>query len=112
MFRTPSLRNGATRCRFFRNGAFSKLEDVLAFYVERDIHPLAHHFLPHVLQRVDQAIDSGFVQAPLVNIEVDQQPLGVFGHVAGDGAALPRSNVFSFCLPLTSLHVKIVMSSA
>jgi cytochrome c peroxidase len=39
MFRTPSLRNIATRHVFFHNGAFSTLEQVLTFYNQRDIAP-------------------------------------------------------------------------
>jgi cytochrome c peroxidase len=39
MFRTPSLRNVATRGAFFHNGVFHRLEDVLRFYAERDTQP-------------------------------------------------------------------------
>ena len=39
LFRTPSLRNVATRRTFFHNGIFHSLEEVLHFYVERDIYP-------------------------------------------------------------------------
>jgi cytochrome c peroxidase len=39
LFRTPSLRNVAMRQRFFHNGAFRSLEDVLRFYAERDVRP-------------------------------------------------------------------------
>jgi cytochrome c peroxidase len=39
LFRTPSLRNVATRRTFFHNGVFSSLDQVLSFYVARDIHP-------------------------------------------------------------------------
>jgi cytochrome c peroxidase len=39
MFRTPSLRNVATRPVFFHNGAFHRLEDAVRFYVERDTRP-------------------------------------------------------------------------
>jgi cytochrome c peroxidase len=39
LFRTPSLRNVATRKVFFHNGVFGSLEDVLTFYVQRDLHP-------------------------------------------------------------------------
>jgi cytochrome c peroxidase len=39
MFLTPSLRNTATRKFFFHNGAFHSLEDVLDWYVNRDLHP-------------------------------------------------------------------------
>jgi cytochrome c peroxidase len=39
MFKTPSLRNVATRRVFFHNGRFHTLKEVLRFYVERDINP-------------------------------------------------------------------------
>jgi cytochrome c peroxidase len=39
MFLTPSLRNVATRHVFFHNGVFHSLEQVLDFYVNRDLHP-------------------------------------------------------------------------
>jgi cytochrome c peroxidase len=39
LFRTPSLRNVATRRVFFHNGVFHRLEDVIRFYAERDTQP-------------------------------------------------------------------------
>ncbi|PPC78501.1 cytochrome-c peroxidase [Pokkaliibacter plantistimulans] len=39
MFLTPSLRNSATRRVFFHNGVFHTLEQVLNWYVNRDLHP-------------------------------------------------------------------------
>ncbi|MEO9386498.1 cytochrome-c peroxidase [Chromobacterium phragmitis] len=39
LFRTPSLRNVATRKMFFHNGAFHDLRQVLRFYAERDTRP-------------------------------------------------------------------------
>jgi cytochrome c peroxidase len=39
MFRTPSLRNVATRRVFFHNGVFHRLEEVVRFYAERDTRP-------------------------------------------------------------------------
>ncbi|HEY1809877.1 MAG TPA: cytochrome c peroxidase [Acidobacteriaceae bacterium] len=39
LFRTPSLRNAATRKVFFHNGEFHSLRTVLEFYVERDTNP-------------------------------------------------------------------------
>jgi len=39
LFRTPSLRNVATRRAFFHNGVFHTLEEVLHFYAERDVRP-------------------------------------------------------------------------
>ncbi|KWR76641.1 cytochrome-c peroxidase [Cupriavidus sp. IDO] len=39
LFRTPSLRNVATRKAFFHNGVFHSLEEVMHFYAERDTRP-------------------------------------------------------------------------
>jgi cytochrome c peroxidase len=39
LFRTPSLRNVATRQTFFHNGVFHSLDEVLAFYATRDTDP-------------------------------------------------------------------------
>ena len=39
MFRTPSLRNVATRKRFFHNGGFTSLTKAVAFYSTRDTNP-------------------------------------------------------------------------
>ena len=39
LFRTPSLRNVATRGAFFHNGVLHSLAEVLRFYNSRDTHP-------------------------------------------------------------------------
>ncbi|MDY0746516.1 cytochrome c peroxidase [Paucibacter sp. R3-3] len=39
LFKTPSLRNVATRSVFFHNGAMKTLEDAVRFYVQRDTQP-------------------------------------------------------------------------
>jgi len=39
LFRTPSLRNVATRRVFFHNGVVHRLEDAVRFYAERDTQP-------------------------------------------------------------------------
>jgi len=39
MFKSPTLRNVATREVFFHNGRFHTLQDMLHFYVERDTDP-------------------------------------------------------------------------
>jgi cytochrome c peroxidase len=39
LFRAPTLRNVAVRDAFFHNGVFGSLQEVMAFYVERDLHP-------------------------------------------------------------------------
>ncbi len=39
LFKTPTLRNAATRSVFFHNGVFHSLEEVMHFYVERETEP-------------------------------------------------------------------------
>jgi len=39
MFKTPTLRNVATRNVFFHNGAMRSLKDVIHFYNTRDTNP-------------------------------------------------------------------------
>ena len=39
LFKTPTLRNVARRAYFFHNGRFTTLEQVLQFYVQRDLTP-------------------------------------------------------------------------
>lgn len=46
LFKTPTLRNVATRKAFFHNGVFRSLEQVLHFYVERETDPSRHTKLP------------------------------------------------------------------
>ncbi|WP_395700963.1 cytochrome-c peroxidase [Aquabacterium sp.] len=38
-FRTPTLRNSAVKQRFFHNGVFGSLKEVLRFYARRDTEP-------------------------------------------------------------------------
>lgn len=38
-FKVPTLRNVANRHSFFHNGVFHSLQQVMEFYVDRDIHP-------------------------------------------------------------------------
>jgi len=40
-FKTPTLRNVTRRRFFFHNGRFTRLQDVMRFYVERDTNPEA-----------------------------------------------------------------------
>jgi cytochrome c peroxidase len=39
LFRSPTLRNAATRQTFFHNGVFHTLREVIEFYVQRDVRP-------------------------------------------------------------------------
>jgi cytochrome c peroxidase len=55
MFKTPTLRNVATRTVFFHNGRFHRLEDVMHFYVERDTYP--RKWYPMVAGTLDEFDD-------------------------------------------------------
>ena len=45
LFKTPSLRNVATRRAFFHNGVFHRLDEAVRFYAQRDLHP--ERYYPH-----------------------------------------------------------------
>jgi cytochrome c peroxidase len=54
MFKTPTLRNVATRRVFFHNGAMKSLKDVIRFYNTRDTNPeLWYPIVNGVVQKLD-----------------------------------------------------------
>jgi cytochrome c peroxidase len=54
MFKTPTLRNVATRKVFFHNGQFKSLRDVIRFYNTRDTNPeLWYPVVKSVVQKFD-----------------------------------------------------------
>ncbi len=54
MFKTPTLRNVATRTVFFHNGKLKSLHDVIRFYNTRDTNPeLWYPTLEGVVQKYD-----------------------------------------------------------
>jgi cytochrome c peroxidase len=83
LFKTPSLRNAASRKVFFHNGVFHSLEDVVRFYVVRNTDPgrfypkgadgkvLAFNDLPARYQanidRVDPPFDRKLGDKPALN---------------------------------------------
>jgi hypothetical protein len=71
---------------------------------DRDLW-LTLHLVPNFLQRVDKAIDPGFGQAFLVDVELDHQSPGVLGHMAGD-RAVPAEFEIS-CPGLSTISVDI-----
>ncbi len=73
MFRTPSLRNVATRRVFFHNGVYHALEDVLRFYNFRDTRPE----LVYPVGRTGQLLTFDDLPAPLQgNVDVLDAPFG------------------------------------
>ncbi|MDS0796904.1 cytochrome-c peroxidase [Burkholderia pseudomultivorans] len=85
LFRTPSLRNVALRKTFFHNGVYHSLEDVMRFYVERDIHP--EKFYPVVHGKVQIYDDLPKRYWPNINREppFDRKP--------GDKPALDEAEI-------------------
>lgn len=82
LFKTPTLRNVATRHVFFHNGVYDNLTDVVRFYVERDTQPgkiYPHDAYGHVLM----ANDLPWQYAP--NMDVIDAP---FDRHRGDPPAL------------------------
>jgi cytochrome c peroxidase len=98
MFRTPSLRNVATRRVFFHNGRYHRLQDVLAFYALRDTRPEA------VYPRGADGRVWRFDDLPAAyrgNVDVADPP---FGRRAGDASPLSerdRRDIIAFLRTLT-----------
>jgi cytochrome c peroxidase len=85
LFRTPTLRNIATRRTFFHNGIYRSLEDVLHFYFDRDTHP--ERLYPVVAGRVRKFDD--LPEPYWNNLNMDPP----FGRHQGDAPALDESEI-------------------
>lgn len=84
MFATPTLRNTATRNTFFHNGIFHTLEDVMDFYVLRDLEP--ERFYPRGADGTVQVYND--IPAPYQgNVDKTDAP---FDRKPGDAPALTR----------------------
>lgn len=98
MFRTPSLRNVATRRAFFHNGVYHSLEDVLGFYAMRDTRPEAIY--PRDAHgRVERFDD--LPAADRGNVDVTDAP---FGRRPGEASPLSeqdRRDIIAFLRTLT-----------
>ncbi|WP_084705232.1 cytochrome-c peroxidase [Beijerinckia mobilis] len=87
LFKTPTLRNVATRKVFFHNGVFHSLKDVLRFYVERETNPA--NWYP---KRVDGSIElyNDLPAAYKGNVDVVDAP---FDRKQGDNPALTEAEM-------------------
>lgn len=98
MFLTPTLRNVATRKAFFHNGVYHSLEDVLAFYNERNTDP--QRFYP---RRADGTVDK-YDDLPAqyrANVDSTDAP---FDRKFGDKPAMTEqdiSDIIAFLRTLT-----------
>ncbi|WP_233127619.1 cytochrome-c peroxidase [Acetobacter sp. DsW_059] len=98
MFATPTLRNTSTRQTFFHNGIFHSLEDVLDFYVLRDIEP--QRFYPEDTRGKAQLYND-LPQVYKSNVDRTDAP---FNRKPGDVPALSRSErkaIIAFLKTLT-----------
>jgi len=107
MFKTPSLRNVATRRVFFHNGSFHSLREVLRFYVTRDPH--ARRWYPQHEGRVDRyddlpvelkgnvdhfnpPFDGGVHRKPALNAAQIDDMLAFLGTLTDGDAARPPAH--------------------
>jgi len=86
LFKTPTLRNVATRSTFFHNGVFHSLKEVMEFYVQRDTDPAKWY--PHNADGTVRKYDDLPSQYH-ININVDPP----FDRKPGDTPALSDSEI-------------------
>ncbi len=96
LFRTPSLRNVATRRVFFHNGVFHRLDQVVRFYAERDTRPQKWYS-----RNVDGATLKFDDLPAAYRGNIDVQP--PFGGRAGDRAGLSEADIADIVIFLNSL---------
>lgn len=97
-FKTPTLRNVATRSVFFHNGVFSSLDAVLDFYALRDAQP--ETIYPRASDGRLQPFDD-LPAAMRANVDATDKP---FGLKPGDPPPLTRaerSDIVAFLKTLT-----------
>jgi cytochrome c peroxidase len=105
LFRTPTLRNVATRRVFFHNGALHRLEDAVRFYAERDTQPQKWYppgkdgvtakfddLPPQYRSNIDTRIplDRRVGDSPALS-EADIKDIVVFLGALTDGYEIPKS---------------------
>ncbi len=105
MFRTPSLRNVATRHVFFHNGVYHRLIDVLDFYAARDTDP--KRFYPRGADGKLQKFDD-LPPAYQANVEHGAP----FDRHAGDAPALAPEDVADLLAFLETLTDGYTATSA
>ncbi|MCP3723139.1 c-type cytochrome [Paraburkholderia sp. CNPSo 3272] len=98
MFLTPTLRNSATRTVFFHNGVYHNLDDVMAFYNDRNTDP--GKFYPH---GPDGKIDKYDDIPPQFqkNVDVTDAP---FDRKFGDKPAMTQSDIQDIIAFLKTLN--------
>jgi cytochrome c peroxidase len=96
LFRTPTLRNVATRRVFLHNGVFHRLQDVVRFYAQRDTQP--GEWYPHSAAGAVDKFDD--LPRPFSG-NVDIQP--PFDRQPGQPPALTESDIADIVVFLQTL---------
>jgi cytochrome c peroxidase len=102
LFRTPTLRNVATRRVFMHNGVFHRLEDVLRFYAQRDTQPQRWY------SRAPDGSVRKFDDLPL-QYRRNVDTVGPFGRHPGDRPAFGEGDIrdmIAFLNTLTDGYVR------
>ena len=97
MFKSPTLRNVATRRTFFHNGVFHTLKEVLAFYAERDTNP--ERWYP---RNRDGSVRKFDDLPPQYHVNVNAEP--PFDRHVGDKPALSEADMDDIIVFLTTLN--------
>jgi cytochrome c peroxidase len=87
LFKTPTLRNVATRQVFFHNGAIHSLDDAVRFYVERETRP--EKWYPHRAGGTIEMYDD-LPAAHHANVDVKDAP---FNRLRGEKPALSEQEI-------------------
>lgn len=95
-FKTPSLRNSARRTRFFHNGRFRTLQEVLAFYAQRDTAP--QRFYPLLAGRLRRFDD--LPARYRSNVDTSDPP---FDRTVGDAPVLTSAEIADLSAFLVTL---------
>jgi cytochrome c peroxidase len=98
MFLTPSLRNTAVRRVFFHNGVFHSLEEVLDWYVNRDLQP--ERFYPRDASGKVVKYDD-IPEKYRANVDVTDAP---FDRKPGDRPALNKQEIQDIVAFLRTLN--------
>jgi cytochrome c peroxidase len=96
LFRTPTLRNVATRRVFFHNGVFHRLEDVVRFYAERDTQP--QKWYPRGTDGVTRKFDDLPIQ-----FQGNVEPLAPLDRHIGDQPAMNEGDIDDIVVFLNTL---------
>nr|WP_244851779.1 cytochrome c peroxidase [Caballeronia sp. SL2Y3] len=98
MFLTPTLRNVATRHAFFHNGIYRSLDDVMAFYNERNTAP--QKFYPKDAKGAVRKYDDLPLQFH-ANVDDKDAP---FDRKPGDGPAMTQEDIHDIVAFLHTLN--------